>query len=227
MFFKPAVASPGANILSTYPVPLGSFAVLSGTSQATPFIAGVSALLFGVKGNSAKVGRGARSLFETTAKLVPSNFTAGSPLQTAAQQGAGLINAFQAITTNITIQPSELLTNDSAHFVSLYVRRAGVVKCCRSRVCRHTFTITNNGKQAESFKISHVPAGTALSLQPVSISAITNVLKLIEACAGHCILCRRSRTSIHRFRHREAQRDFRGSPPGPDTANHRAHHPAL
>ena len=33
---------------------------------------------------------------------------------------------------------------------------------------RHTFTITNNGKQAESFKISHIPAGTALSLQPVS-----------------------------------------------------------
>lgn len=32
----------------------------------------------------------------------------------------------------------------------------------------HTFTIKNTGTQAQSFKISHVPAGTALSLQPVS-----------------------------------------------------------
>ncbi|EKM54703.1 uncharacterized protein PHACADRAFT_258717 [Phanerochaete carnosa HHB-10118-sp] len=148
MFFKPAITAPGGNILSTFPVPLGSFAVLSGTSMATPFIAGVSALLFGVKGNSAEVGRGARNLFETTAQLVPSSLTDGDPLQTAAQQGAGLVNAFQALTTNITIQPGELLTNDTANFVSL-----------------HTFTIKNTGTQAELFKISHVPAGTALSLQ--------------------------------------------------------------
>lgn len=121
MFFKPAVAAPGGNILSTFPVPLGSFAVLSGTSMATPFIAGVSALLFGVKGNSPAVGKAARTLFETTAQLVPSSHTDGDPLQTVAQQGAGLVNAFQAIHTNIIISPGELLTNDTAHFVSLYV----------------------------------------------------------------------------------------------------------
>jgi hypothetical protein len=33
MFFKPAVAAPGGNIVSTYPVPLGAYAVLSGTSM--------------------------------------------------------------------------------------------------------------------------------------------------------------------------------------------------
>ena len=117
MFFKPAVAAPGGNILSTFPVPLGSFAVLSGTSMATPFIAGVSALLFGVKGNSAEVGRAARTLFETTAQLVPSSHTDGDPLQTAAQQGAGLVNAFSALTTNIVVSPGEFLLNDTANFV--------------------------------------------------------------------------------------------------------------
>ena len=119
MFFKPAVAAPGGNILSTLPIPLGSFGIESGTSMATPFIAGVSALLFGVKGNSPAVGRGARTLFETTAQFVPSSHTDGDPLQTVAQQGAGLVNAFSALTTNIVVSPGEFLLNDTANFVGL------------------------------------------------------------------------------------------------------------
>lgn len=87
--------------------------------MATPFIAGVSALLFSVKGRSAAVGTSARDLFETTAQLVPSSHTDGDPLQTVAQQGAGLIDAFKALTTDIIITPGELLTNDTANFKSL------------------------------------------------------------------------------------------------------------
>lgn len=116
MFFKPAISAPGGNILSTFPVPLGSFAVLSGTSMATPFIAGVSALLFGVKGTSSAVGLSARTLLETTAQLVPSSHTDGDPFQTVAQQGAGLVDAFKAVTTDIIISPGELILNDTAHF---------------------------------------------------------------------------------------------------------------
>ncbi len=119
VFFKPAVAAPGGNILSTLPVPLGSFGVLSGTSMATPFIAGVSALLFGVKGNSASVGLGARTLFETTAQTLASTHTDGDPLQSASVQGAGLVNAFNAIHADIIVSPGEFLLNDTAHFKSL------------------------------------------------------------------------------------------------------------
>ena len=118
-FFKPAVAAPGGNILSTFPLPLGGFAVLSGTSMATPFVAGVSALLFEARGTSPAVGRSARNLFESTAQRVPSSHTDGDPLQTVTQQGAGLIDAFKAIHADVVVSPTELITNDTAHFRGL------------------------------------------------------------------------------------------------------------
>ncbi|KAL4251463.1 Alkaline protease 1 [Abortiporus biennis] len=151
MFFKPAVTAPGGNILSTLPVPLGSFGVESGTSMATPFLAGVSALLFGVKGKSPSVGTGARTLLETTAQKIASDHTDSAPLQSAAVQGAGLVDAFTAIHTDIVISPGEFLLNDTANFKSL-----------------QTFTVTNTGTKNKAFKLSHIPAGTLLTLQPGS-----------------------------------------------------------
>ena len=119
LFFKPAIAAPGGNILSTFPVALDTFAVLSGTSMATPFMAGVSALLFEARGTHPEVGRMARTLFETTAQRVASSHTDGDPLQSVTQQGAGLIDAFKAIHAEAFITPSELITNDTAHFRGL------------------------------------------------------------------------------------------------------------
>lgn len=87
--------------------------------MATPFVAGSAALLFSVKGNSAAVGTSARTLFETTAQRVASSHTDGDPLQTVTQQGAGLINVFNAIHTTTIVSPGELILNDTAHFQSV------------------------------------------------------------------------------------------------------------
>ncbi|KAJ7238980.1 subtilisin-like protease [Mycena rebaudengoi] len=151
-YFKPAITAPGGNILSTLPIPLGSYAVKSGTSMATPFLAGVSALLFSVKGNSAQVGRTARTLFQSTASVIPSSKTDGDPLQTVTQQGAGLIQAYDAIFATTTLSRTELILNDTAHF-------AGVQK----------FSVKNTGKTVKKYTVSHVPAGTAVTITPGTI----------------------------------------------------------
>jgi len=119
--------------LSTLPVPLGGYVILSGTSSerrffdmsctqtnllivTTPFMAGSSALLLSIKGKSQKVTNTARTLFETTAQTLSSSHTDGDPLQTVTQQGAGLVNVFNAIHTTTLVSPGEFILNDTAHF---------------------------------------------------------------------------------------------------------------
>lgn len=127
----------GGNILSTYIVKEGAWAVLSGTSMATPFLAGVSALLFEAKGKTPATGRGARTLFESTAQPVAATHAEGSLLQTLTQSGAGLIDAYHALHTSIVLSTAEFLLNDTANFKSA-----------------QTFKITNTGKTSQKFTLS-------------------------------------------------------------------------
>lgn len=84
--------------------------------MATPFVAGVSALLLTAKGKSADVAKGARDLFETTSNRIPSSLTDGALPHTLTQAGAGLINAYKALHTTTIVSPGELILNDTAHF---------------------------------------------------------------------------------------------------------------
>ncbi|KAF8894316.1 pyrolysin [Gymnopilus junonius] len=170
-FFKPAVAAPGGNILSTFPVPLGSFAVLSGTSMATPFLAASSALLLSVKGKSQAVTSNARTLFESTAQSIGSSKTDSDPLQTLTQQGAGLVQVFNAIHTTTIVSPGELILNDTANFKPV-----------------QTFTVKNTDKKAKKFKLTHVPAGTALTIQPGTIFAADGPVPLSSTAASVTIV---------------------------------------
>lgn len=120
-FFKPALAAPGGNVLSTFPTNYGSYAILSGTSMATPFVAGSAALLLTARGKSKEIASQVRTIFQTTARVVPSSKTVGEPLQTAAQQGAGLINVYDAIHSTTRVSPGELILNDTTHFHPMQV----------------------------------------------------------------------------------------------------------
>ena len=119
LFFKPAVSAPGGNIISIFPVVLGSYVIVSGTSMATPYVAGSAALLVAALGRTEAVGKGALSLLESTAQKLPSTTNDSDPLQTLIQQGAGLINVSAAIESTTIISPTELLLNSTAHFNSV------------------------------------------------------------------------------------------------------------
>ena len=143
LYIKPEVSAPGGNILSTYPLSLGGFAVQSGTSFAAPFISGVIALYKQAKGIHTHINpRKIRSILATTA--TPLHFNDGTKtypfLAPVVQQGGGLVNAFKAVTSTTEISPSNLALNDTTHFHN-----------------KHRITICNtNTRHRVHYKLRHV-----------------------------------------------------------------------
>ncbi|KAG0345906.1 hypothetical protein BGZ54_005396, partial [Gamsiella multidivaricata] len=82
---KPDVAAPGSNILSTYPLAQGGYAVLSGTSMASAYVAGAHALYMEVKKVKSHGDR-IRKAFKNTA-TISKNYNSET-FASAAKQGA-------------------------------------------------------------------------------------------------------------------------------------------
>ena len=151
-YMKPQVSAPGGGILSTIPRAMGSYAIYSGTSMATPFVAGTSALLIQKKGASKETSRAARDFLQTTAHAIPVSRNETSLLQTASVQGAGLIDAYNMVHYKTVVSPGQLLLNDTASFKG-----------------HHTIQIYNSGDKKMTYTLSHKAAGTAQSLVAGSI----------------------------------------------------------
>lgn len=105
--FKPDLGAPGGNIYSTYPLELGGYASLSGTSMASPHVAGAAALL--VEARPDVPAMSVRDLLQNTA--IPS-LSLGVP-DPAHRQGAGMIHVDAAIRSEVVVTPAKLALGES------------------------------------------------------------------------------------------------------------------
>lgn len=119
---KPDISAPGGDILSTYPT--DTYAVLSGTSMATPYIAGVAALYIGYYG-----GRKTNPNFSAS-ELMMRIISSGQSLPyfdgdtltnygmyaPVAQVGTGMINASNVLDFTTSLSYAKFALNDTRYF---------------------------------------------------------------------------------------------------------------
>jgi subtilisin family serine protease len=164
--FKPDLAAPGGSIFSTYPLEQGGYASLSGTSMASPHVAGAAALII-----QARPGVTAREVAILLANTAVPAVDPTLLLPTATErQGAGLIHVDAAATTALEIAPATLALGESAAGPQ---QRTVTV----TNTSTDTINITITAKAAASVTgTTWVPTQTATLAAGVALSKTTLTL---------------------------------------------------
>ena len=140
--FKPDITAPGGNIRSTWPHQQhGGHWVISGTSMASPHVAGAVALYLQAHPGTSPLD--VRIALQNSAD--PVAFTSTSFADSTARQGAGLLDIPGAISAKSVITPSKVA------FGQVLGSSANA-----------TITIRNNGTAAETYTLSSIGAVTPL-----------------------------------------------------------------
>lgn len=104
---KPDIGAPGGSIRSTWPLEIGGYANLSGTSMASPHVAGGVALL--LEAHPGTPAASMRSILQNTAspRLWGGNPALGF-MDNVHRQGAGMLQIANAIQATTRIEPGKL-----------------------------------------------------------------------------------------------------------------------
>jgi subtilisin family serine protease len=137
---KPDLGAPGGSIYSTFPLELGGYAVLSGTSMSSPHVAGTVALY--LQAHPGTPAEEIRGRLQNTAKP---QLWSGSPgtglLDHVYRQGAGMVQIADAVLAPAYVTPGKLPLGES---------QAGPAT--------RTLTIHNTSAADITYTLSSVPA---------------------------------------------------------------------
>ena len=130
---KPDIGAPGGLIRSTYPLENGGYAIVSGTSMASPHVAGAAALY--LEAHPGTTQAELRTRLQNSAD--PVRFSTTTLLDVVHRQGAGMLDIDDAILSTATVEPSR---------ISLGEGTGGAA----------TLTVSNHGSSAVTYTATHV-----------------------------------------------------------------------
>ncbi|KAH7310733.1 subtilase [Stachybotrys elegans] len=135
MQLKPDIAAPGGEIYST--LPRGLWAAMSGTSMATPYVAGVVALYISVHGGRSVHGKDFAK--QVMKRVISSGVSRqwwddASFVAPPTQVGTGLIDAYKLINYTTSLDFWKIELNDTANFNAA-----------------HEITVTNGGSDSVKY----------------------------------------------------------------------------
>ncbi|OQE13684.1 hypothetical protein PENFLA_c044G06886 [Penicillium flavigenum] len=199
-----AVSGIGGFMLSTWPVLEGSYAIESGTSMATPYVAGCVALLMEARGKGNVTPAEIKALLSTTAK--PNVFhdgVTGSPfLGSVAQQGGGVLDAYKLVHTTTTFNVSTIAFNDTEHIAPAYIRINNTASSPRVYTVGHVgaatvYALSDNSTIPQRNKLGHfvdrIPDSASLrfSTSTISIAAGSSAVIKVTATPPKGLISRR------------------------------------
>jgi Subtilase family/Fn3-like domain len=152
---NPQIAAPGGAIYSTWPLALGGFNIISGTSMATPYITGVVALFLASKGPADPVK--VRGLLGTTGNPIDWNDGQATTVGLKApvvQQGGGLVNALRFVKATTVIEPGFLELNVLSHIEMLILQDTARFQGT------HNILLTNTGTDTVTYNLGFIHAAT-------------------------------------------------------------------
>ncbi|KAL0092386.1 secreted subtilisin-like serine protease [Phycomyces blakesleeanus] len=137
LHFKPEIAAVGGYVYSTFPVNMGSYKSMSGTSMATPYLAGCVALYM-----EATKHRNPDTVYRAFLNHArPIVGTYHHRLESPIKQGAGLVQVHNTIHSKSIVDPFKITLNDTEYFNKINI-----------------ITITNTSNMTRLYNISHSAA---------------------------------------------------------------------
>ncbi len=109
---KPDIGAPGGSIYSTYPLELGGYATLGGTSMASPHVAGAAALM--LQAQPKTKAKAMRDILQNSADPALWSLNPGSGYYDSVhRQGAGMLDIDDAILATTLVKPGKISLGES------------------------------------------------------------------------------------------------------------------